>query len=89
MLLLLFACPFIGKCLNMLNITPTNTHDHEGLSVFHPHIWYNAFFPGEDYFPNSLFPYKCCSRKSISFKVNVLLFLQFLFKGLYVHVSDQ
>ncbi|XP_076265985.1 glycoprotein-N-acetylgalactosamine 3-beta-galactosyltransferase 1-like [Rhynchophorus ferrugineus] len=61
---------YLGKCLNTFNITPTNILDNEGFSLFHPYIWYNAFFPGEDYFTNNLFPYKCCSTKSVSFKVN-------------------
>ncbi|KAG5890617.1 hypothetical protein JTB14_005125 [Gonioctena quinquepunctata] len=59
---------YLGRHLSSLNITPIDTRDPEGFSRFHPHNWHQLFFPGEDYYKTSVFPTKCCSKRSISFQ---------------------
>jgi len=58
---------YLGKYLANMNITPINTVDNEGLSIFHPYSWYHLFYPGDNYYKTSIYPIKCCSKKSISF----------------------
>lgn len=55
-----------------LNITPSDTRDSQGLSRFHPYNWYISFFPGESrsYYSTSVYPVKCCSKKSVTFQVS-------------------
>jgi hypothetical protein len=59
---------YLGQNLALLNITPLDTRDKEGLSTFHPYNLYHVFFPGEDYYKFSVYPHKCCSRYSIAFQ---------------------
>lgn len=63
--------PFSGKHLSKLNITATDTRDSEGLSTFHPYNLFITFFPGDsrNYYSTSVYPVKCCSKRSITFQV--------------------
>ncbi|XP_066260856.1 glycoprotein-N-acetylgalactosamine 3-beta-galactosyltransferase 1-like isoform X2 [Euwallacea similis] len=59
---------YLGKYLMQLNITPVDTADEYGLSTFHPYNWYHMFYPKDNYYVNSVFPVKCCSKSSIAFQ---------------------
>ncbi|KAJ8918537.1 hypothetical protein NQ315_013042 [Exocentrus adspersus] len=59
---------YLGKYFSALNITPVDTRDSYGYSLFHPYNWYHVFFPGENYYKNSVFPVKCCSNYTVSFQ---------------------
>ncbi|XP_060528820.1 glycoprotein-N-acetylgalactosamine 3-beta-galactosyltransferase 1-like [Cylas formicarius] len=59
----------LGKHLGALNITPIDTSDEKGLTTFYPYSWYHSFIPDESYYKSSVFPVRCCSRKTISFQV--------------------
>lgn len=60
---------YLGQVLAVLNVTPSDTRDFKGLSTFHPYNLYLAFFPGQNYYKNSVFPHRCCSSRSITFQV--------------------
>ncbi|KAL1498255.1 hypothetical protein ABEB36_009083 [Hypothenemus hampei] len=59
---------YLGKYLTQLNITPVNTLDEEQYSTFYPDNWYHVFFPGESHYKNSVYPIRCCSKRSIAFQ---------------------
>lgn len=56
-----------------MNITPTDTRDVRGLSTFHGFNLQKLFFPGStltsNYYKMSVYPVRCCSPHSITFKV--------------------
>nr|CAI5837333.1 unnamed protein product [Callosobruchus analis] len=59
---------YLGKYLTNLNITPIDIKDKDGLSIFHPYSWSHVFFPGENHYKTGVFPARCCSKTSITFK---------------------
>ncbi|XP_063920712.1 C1GALT1-specific chaperone 1-like [Zophobas morio] len=59
---------YLGQNLAVLNITPVDTRDMNGLSTFHPYNLYHVFFPGDNYYRFSIYPHKCCSPYTIAFQ---------------------
>nr|CAH7713038.1 unnamed protein product [Callosobruchus chinensis] len=59
---------YLGKYLANLNITPIDTRDKDGLSIFHPYNWNHVLFPGESHYTTGVFPTRCCSKTSVTFK---------------------
>lgn len=82
----------IGKHLASLNITPSDTRDSLGLATFHGFNLQKLFFPGStilsNYYKYSVFPTKCCSHRSSTFKVSSRGLVYYSWKCVLFKVTD-
>lgn len=59
---------YLGKTLATLGIVPNDTRDYGGFSRFHPFNLNALLFSMENHKYTNVFPFKCCSKDSISFQ---------------------
>ncbi|CAG9863392.1 unnamed protein product [Phyllotreta striolata] len=59
---------YLGKTMATLGISPNDTRDNTGLSRFLPFNLNSLLFNNENHLYKNAFPFKCCSKNSITFQ---------------------